>query len=408
MTVAENIVLGNEPRRRGGLLDVQRGRARACASCRTATGWRSTPTRVIEDMTVGMQQRVEILRALYRGAQHPRARRADRGAHRAGERRAVPRAARAARGRRRRSSSSATSSARCSRSPTASRCCGAASGSTPCRTRARPRRASRGMMVGRDVLLRVDKAAAKPGEPVLRGRGPARARRPRARGGARAVARGARRRDRRRSPGVDGNGQQELVDAIAGLRAPESGSVAVGGRDVAGRGVRAATRRRASRTSPRTATGAGWCSTSRWPRTSRCASTARRELSRRGWLQVRRIADARARAAQGVRRARRQARARSRSSLSGGNQQKVCIAREIAANPKLLIAHQPTRGLDVGAIEFVHRRLIAERDAGPRRSCWCRWSPRRCARWPTASSSSTRGGSSASCRPTRPRRSSAS
>ena len=52
------------------------------------------------------------------------------------------------------------------------------------------------------------------------------------------------------------------------------------------------------------------------------------------------------------------------SSLSGGNQQKVCIAREIASNPRLLIAHQPTRGLDVGAIEFVHRRLVEERDKG--------------------------------------------
>jgi simple sugar transport system ATP-binding protein len=51
-------------------------------------------------------------------------------------------------------------------------------------------------------------------------------------------------------------------------------------------------------------------------------------------------------------------------SLSGGNQQKVCIAREIASNPRLLIAHQPTRGLDVGAIEFVHRRLVEERDKG--------------------------------------------
>ena len=76
----------------------------------------------------------------------------------------------------------------------------------------------------------------------------------------------------------------------------------------------------------------------------------------------------------------------ARGSLSGGNQQKVCIAREIASNPKLLIAHQPTRGLDVGAIEFVHRRLLepsATRAAG---SCWCRSSPRRCARSPTASS----------------------
>jgi simple sugar transport system ATP-binding protein len=51
-------------------------------------------------------------------------------------------------------------------------------------------------------------------------------------------------------------------------------------------------------------------------------------------------------------------------SLSGGNQQKVVIAREIACNPRVLVAAQPTRGLDVGAIEFVHRRLVSERDAG--------------------------------------------
>ena len=52
------------------------------------------------------------------------------------------------------------------------------------------------------------------------------------------------------------------------------------------------------------------------------------------------------------------------SSLSGGNQQKVVIARELSTNPKVLVAAQPTRGLDVGAIEFVHRRLVEERDAG--------------------------------------------
>ena len=52
------------------------------------------------------------------------------------------------------------------------------------------------------------------------------------------------------------------------------------------------------------------------------------------------------------------------SALSGGNQQKVVCAREIGHDPRVLIAAQPTRGLDVGAIEFVHRRLVAERDAG--------------------------------------------
>ena len=50
--------------------------------------------------------------------------------------------------------------------------------------------------------------------------------------------------------------------------------------------------------------------------------------------------------------------------MSGGNQQKAIIAREIDKNPDLLIAVQPTRGVDVGAIEFIHKQLIAQRDAG--------------------------------------------
>ena len=52
------------------------------------------------------------------------------------------------------------------------------------------------------------------------------------------------------------------------------------------------------------------------------------------------------------------------SALSGGNQQKFVLAREIQSNPRVLIAAQPTRGLDVGAIEYVHRRLVEQRDAG--------------------------------------------
>ena len=67
---------------------------------------------------------------------------------------------------------------------------------------------------------------------------------------------------------------------------------------------------------------------------------------------------------QGVRRSRRRRRRRRAGGLSGGNQQKVVLAREIDRDPKVLIAAQPTRGLDVGAIEFVHRRLVEERDEG--------------------------------------------
>ena len=163
--------------------------------------------------------------------------------------------------------------------------------------------------------------------------------------------------------GVDGNGQQELVDAIAGLRAPESGRILVGGEDVTGRGVRVTCD-----------AGVAHIAEDRQQRGlvldfTLAENLALREyrrppLSRHGWLSVRTM---RSRANELL--AEYDVRNRDAdlpaSSLSGGNQQKVCIAREIASNPKLLIAHQPTRGLDVGAIEFVHRRLVSERDQGP-------------------------------------------
>ena len=127
----------------------------------------------------------------------PDPRRADRGADAAGGGRAVrdrqaPRRPTASR-----SSSSATSSTRCSRSPTGSRCCAAASTieTVPCAGATEESLAR--MMVGRDVLLRVDKPPAHAGRAAARRRGPARARRPRHREGARRLVRGARRRDRR-------------------------------------------------------------------------------------------------------------------------------------------------------------------------------------------------------------------
>nr|MDQ6883063.1 ABC transporter ATP-binding protein [Candidatus Dormibacteraeota bacterium] len=51
-------------------------------------------------------------------------------------------------------------------------------------------------------------------------------------------------------------------------------------------------------------------------------------------------------------------------TLSGGNQQKIIVAREMSGQPRVLLAAQPTRGVDIGAIEFIHRRLVAQRDEG--------------------------------------------
>jgi ABC-type uncharacterized transport system ATPase subunit len=162
--------------------------------------------------------------------------------------------------------------------------------------------------------------------------------------------------------GVDGNGQHELVEAIAGLREADSGDIMVGGTHVCGRGVRATCD-----------AGVAHIAEDRHLRGlvldfSLAENLALREyrsppLSNHGWLNLGQMRS-RARSLLAEYDVRGGEEGTLASSLSGGNQQKVCIAREIASNPKLLIAHQPTRGLDVGAIEFVHRRLVAERERG--------------------------------------------
>src|SRR5207253_1606147 len=85
--------------------------------------------------------------------------------------------------------------------------------------------------------------------------------------------------------------------------------------------------------------------------------------SRFGWLYPRRLV-ARARQLLAEFDVRGGGPATPAAALSGGNQQKVVVAREVSRDPRVLVAAQPTRGLDVGAIEFVHRRLVEERDEG--------------------------------------------
>jgi simple sugar transport system ATP-binding protein len=162
--------------------------------------------------------------------------------------------------------------------------------------------------------------------------------------------------------GVDGNGQTELIDALTGLRRVEAGRVLLAGRDVTPGTARAHFEE-----------GLGHIPEDRQHRGlvldfSLAENIALHDFrkppdSRFGWLFPRRLVERAQRLIKefDVRGGGPQTPA---GSLSGGNQQKVILAREIDRDPRVLIAAQPTRGLDVGAIEFVHRRLVAERDEG--------------------------------------------
>jgi simple sugar transport system ATP-binding protein len=218
------------------------------------------------------------------------------------------------------------------------------------------------MMVGREVLLRVDKPPAAPGETLLEVEG-LQVFDDRGLEKVQGISFQVRAGEIVGIAGVDGNGQTELIDALTGLRRFAAGTVKVAGRE------------HGERSSPRDMldAGVGHIPEDRQRRGlvlefSIAENIALHDYcfepdSRLGWLYPGRLV-ARAAGLIGdfdVRGGGPQTRA---GALSGGNQQKVVVAREVARNPKVLIAAQPTRGLDVGAIEYVHRRLVAERDAG--------------------------------------------
>jgi simple sugar transport system ATP-binding protein len=357
MTVAENIVLGQEPTQAGGVLDLKAARARV-KELSDRYGLAVDPGATIEDVTVGTQQRVEILKALYRDARilvldEPTAvltaqevkeltgvlnRLKQDGtaivfiSHKLGEVLEV--------------SDRITVLRRGKKVDTVPR-----EGATEL-SLAR-------LVVGRDVMLAVAKTPAKPAGPLLDVRD-LYVRDDRELEKVSGLSLSVRAGEIVALAGVDGNGQQELVDAICGMRAPESGAIVVDGRDIAGAGVRAATD-----------AGVAHIAEDRQLRGlvlpfTLAENLALREyrspeISGRGWLRRGRMRE-RAEKLLSEYDVRGGGAETYAVALSGGNQQKVAVAREIASNPKVLVAHQPTRGLDIGAIEFVHRRLIAERD----------------------------------------------
>ena len=361
-TVLENVILGAEA---GALLARGMGQARAVLA-ELADGYalRVDPDARIRDLSVGQQQRVEILKALYRGAEilvldEPtgvltpqetdhlftllRTLKAQGKTiilitHKLREIMAV------------------TDRVTVMRS-------GRVVATVETARTSRPELAE--MMVGRKVLLDLDKPPAEPGEEVLRveslrvldGRGLARVR---------DVSLRLRRGEIVGIAGVAGNGQSELLEALAGMRPTAGGRILLGGRPieigadrVPARAMRHAgiahvpeDRRRMGLVGPFPAWESAMLGYHAEPpcsgrvlidRTAAVAACRRRMAE----FDVRPAAPYLLTAA-----------------FSGGNQQKIVLGREIGRDPDLLLVGQPTRGVDIGAIEFIHRRLIALRAAG--------------------------------------------
>ena len=357
-TVVENIVLGDEPRKGPALdLDAARDRIRELG---TQYGLEVHPDAVVGDLSVGEQQRVELIKALYRSADvlildEPTAvltpgevddffavvrSLVEQGksiifiTHKLREVLAVADRIVVLRG---------------------GKVVGEADpGEATQQTLAT-------LMVGRDVSFTIDKTPSSPGEPVLEvsqlwvddDRGvttvadfdlEVRA------GEVFGIA------------GVEGNGQRELVEALMGMRPKRSGGVVIAGRNV-------------THASPREIIelGVGHVPEDRGKHGIVGPFSVadnlvlnryrRRPFARRG---LRDNAAIDRRAAELVQEfdVRTPSTSVPASNLSGGNQQKLIIARELTGDVKLLVVAQPTRGLDVGSIEFIHRRIIEIRDQG--------------------------------------------
>jgi simple sugar transport system ATP-binding protein len=220
------------------------------------------------------------------------------------------------------------------------------------------------LMVGRKVRLELDKSAPRPGEVRLK-----------AEHLSLVDARGVRLLDNidlevcageiLGIAGVSGNGQTELLQVLAGIRPPTSGSFTVCGRQVdAAHPVEPAAMRDLGLAHvPEDRHRQGMVAAFRASETSILGYHAESPFSRNFLLKNPVVAAHCARLMEQFDVRPRLPGLRS-SSFSGGNQQKLVLAREMARQPKVLLVGQPTRGVDIGAIEFIHRELVKSRDAG--------------------------------------------
>ena len=351
-TVTENIILGEEG---GAVLDVDAAQERV-AELAEQYAFRVAPSAVVEDLSVGEEQRVEILKALYRGVEilildEPTAvltpgetqdlfenlrklREAGRTivfiSHKLDE--VLQIADRITVLRR-----------------------GKVVGET------RPAETSKAklaeMMVGRPVLFRLEKPRVEIGEPVLRVESLT------GEGKLNGVDLEVRAGEILGIAGVEGNGQRELAESLIGLRKPTVGTISLDGQEIGGRSV-GDIRNAGVAYIPEDRHEQGLVlSMTLWENAVLGRQDDAEFSSGLGVLLIRKIKALTARLVKLF-----DVRTRSievtASTLSGGNQQKLILARELETDPKLLIASQPTRGLDVGAIEFVWKQILEQKAAG--------------------------------------------
>jgi simple sugar transport system ATP-binding protein len=359
LSVAENVVLGKEPVRGGCLFDAAAAREKVRSLSREF-GFELDPDERVENLSVGLEQRVEIVKVLYRGAtililDEPTGV-------------LTPQEVRELFGILRSLRESGRTIIFITHKldeviDLADRVTVMRDGRVTGVVRAKETSKAElaRMMVGREVLLRVTKESARPGATVLSVQGLSAVGRK-----GTEILRGidleVRAGEVLGIAGVQGNGQTELVEVLTGLRRASRGRVLFAGLDV-------------TRRTPREIRDLG---TAHVPEDRQARGLVleftvaenlilglehRGPFSERGLLCLDAI-DAHARRLIDEHDLRPRDPDTEVRNLSGGNQQKLIVAREFDCRPKLLIAAQPTRGVDIGAIEFVHTSLLRMRDQG--------------------------------------------
>lgn len=357
-TVAENIVLGSEPSLNGGIkLDMNKA-VKDVEEISTKYGLKVDPTVKIQDISVGMQQRVEILKALYRGADilildEPTAVLTPQEIDELGEiLRKLTKQGKSIILITHKLKEVMAMSDRVTVIRRGQKIETLKNENTNTDELAE-------IMVGRKVNLVVEKedkvagdvimsvknlmASDNRGIPALKG-----------------VSFDVKAGEIFAIAGVDGNGQSELVEVITGLRKATGGSVSLRGQDLTNKPTKSVIEAGVSHI-PEDRHKRGLVLQHSLAENSILGSHKKAPFSKSGVLDYPTIHNFCLDLIEefDVRTPNEKVAAKS---LSGGNQQKLIVARELSRQPELLIASQPTRGVDVGAIEFIHKRLVAERD----------------------------------------------